>query len=83
MYIYIYTISYHIMSYHIISIYQAIYLSIYIHIYKCIHTYIYIYMKVQLHLPDENALRSHHARFVGPKGVTIGAHFQLALPAVR
>ena len=56
-----------------------------IYIYICIYIYVYvnIYMKVQLHLPDENALRSHHARFVGPKGVTIGAHFQLALPAVR
>ena len=30
------------MSYHIISIYQAIYLSIYIHIYICIYIYMYI-----------------------------------------
>ena len=39
-------------------------------------------VKVQTHLPDVNARRSHHARFVGSKEV-IGAHFQLASPAVR
>ena len=38
---------------------------------------------MQRHLPDVNAERSHHARFVGSKGEAIGARFQLALPAVR
>ena len=56
---------------------------IYIYIYIYLSIYLSIYLKVQTRLPHVNARRPHHARFVGSKEVTIGAHFQLASPAVR